>query len=124
MLKCNPQVFCRNIVAVAPLLLEVRSLQDKTFLNLFKRSSDETVRIFDSFARLVDEICLNAVPLRAKLLDLLFRDQGLAGTAPALERNHFRFPYPFISLTRLVKVLHRNLQASNRICSEMNERLP
>src|SRR5262245_23874583 len=102
MLECNTEVFCRNIVTVAPLFLEVRTLHDKTFLDLFKRSNDETVRVFDGFARLVDEICLNAIPLRPKLLDLLFLDQRLAGTAPALERNNLRFQYLFIFFKRLV----------------------
>jgi hypothetical protein len=74
LLECNPEIFRRNIITVAPLFFEVCTLRDKTFLDLFKRSNDETVRILNCFARPVDEIRLNGIPPRAKLLYLLFRD--------------------------------------------------
>src|SRR5262245_11922212 len=102
MLECNPEIFGRNIVTVAPLFFEVCTLYNKTLLDLFKRFNDEVVCILNGFVRLIDEICLDAPPLRAKRFRLPFRDQRLDCTAPALEWNDFGFLNLLVSFMRLV----------------------
>ena len=75
MLQADAQILRGDLVSPAPLLFEVRTLSRETFLDLLDSGSHELIRLFNRFARLVDEAGLNGGPSTAKVLHLIRRQQ-------------------------------------------------
>jgi hypothetical protein len=61
-LQGDPEVFGRNVIATVPLLFELGTFFRKNFRQPLHSEGDESIRLLDSSARLVNEGDLHGIP--------------------------------------------------------------
>jgi hypothetical protein len=74
-LQGDPQIFGRDVVTAIPLVFEIGALFREDLGEAFHGSGDQSIRLLDGFARLVNEAGLDFVPTGMKSLSLVAREQ-------------------------------------------------
>src|ERR1700730_7306598 len=67
------QVFCRDVVTAIPLVFEIGSLFREDLGEALHSRGNQSIRLLNGFARLVDEAGLDFVPTGMKSLGLISR---------------------------------------------------